>query len=161
TGAPSAEHRDGGPYEYTRLGAWAYADFMDGLRASADDVRADWAQGPRADRPLRLFTFAAGIAPYSLPGAYVFEPLVSHRRGCDYPYHLGLSADYVHVMTPGHGTVAAQLPRATGGRYRLVSDVPLWFNGRRERVMVFRNLSPGPNPLPPRVHDACPAGVDA
>lgn len=160
----TAERYNGTAYEYTRVGAWSYADgFMEALEASAGDIRADWqSRGVMPQRPLRLHTFAAGIAPYALDGSHVFEALVSHRRGCSYPFSLALSADYVHVLTPGHGPVGLHLPAPEFTDYRLVSDRTFRFNGQVEHLMVYRNQTPLPNPLPPRVHDACPqAATDA
>ena len=144
-----------GALEYQQEGARAYVDgFLATLAQQTEDVRAHWT-ARNEGRPPRIFTYAGGVPSYTYPEAYVFEVLVSHRRGCDYPYSTALSADYIQLLTPRQGSAEQLLP-FDPARYELVSSYTVQFDGQPERFLVYYNPRPLPNPLPPRLHDACP-----
>jgi hypothetical protein len=140
--------------EYFREGAATYSDsFLPTLAMAATDIRRDWEGRPAsADRAPRVRTFAAGLMPYQLREAYIYEDLVSYRRECRYDW--GLSADYLHIVAPRHGETASQLPRPEAS-YELVSRRRIVFNGVPEDFLVFYNPEPQPNRLPPRVDGPC------
>ena len=103
----------------TRVAEYQYSSaadyrrtFLDTLRDAAAAIEADWrGQADASSRPPRGLTFAAGLLPWQLPDAYIFEALVSWRRACppDRRKHAHL-ADYVHLVTPWSGALADQLP---------------------------------------------------
>src|SRR5262249_17903475 len=99
--------------EYQTTGAIAYQrDFMAPLEDAAVAIRNDWLSRPdRPDRAARVATFAAGLLPYRLPEAYVFELLVSYRRYCAEQWQAWASmADYIHVMVPWLGPIESLVP---------------------------------------------------
>ena len=145
--------------EYTREGAGVYSDrFMRSLASAAEDIEADWQarHGGTPPRPPRIWTFAAGVLPYSYPEAYVFEVLVSYRQACSLRYHKALAADYVHVFNDHGREERTLLPRWRPGRYERVATYTYDFDGRQTDFIVFHNTDPRPNPLPARIHDPCP-----
>lgn len=143
--------------EYRHEGALDYRDdFIATLRLNAVDIEQHWQRvGTSTQRSPRVETFAAGILPYYLRDSYVFEDLVSYRHRC----HASTlaSADYVHLITPRHGTVREQLGTLVAS-LTLVSDRRIPFDGSSQRLLVFFNPHPEPNPLPSDVFGACKSG---
>jgi arabinofuranosyltransferase len=138
--------------EYRRIGARDYAGrFVPALALNAEDTRAHWTSLGET-RPPRISTFAAGMLPYTYREAYIYEKLVSFRFNCR--YDLRTSADYLHIMTPRHGSVEYQLVKPID-EYELVSSHTRFFDGRSETLMVFYNPAPAPNRLPPGIRDPC------
>jgi MFS family permease len=141
------EYQYSGAHEYRR-------SFIDTLPEAAAAIDADWRAGS-AERPPRVLTFAAGLLPWHLPDAYIFEDLVSWRRACPPDrYKHAHMADYVHLVTPWTGTIEEQLP---GGRdrWQQVWERTTLFDGSLQTWMVFRNREPDPTRLPPYVDGAC------
>ncbi len=139
--------------EYRGIGARDYAGrFLPALALNAKDTRAHWTRLGET-RPPRISTFAAGLLPYTYHDAYIYEKLVSFRFNCR--YDLRTSSDYLHIMTPRHGSVKYQLAKPID-EYELVSSHTTFFDGRSETLMVFYDPAPAPNRLPPGVHDPCP-----
>jgi hypothetical protein len=162
--------------EYRTVGVRQYSDeFMRTLRRSGEDAMAHWdrAGASRARSP-RVLTFAGGIFPYTCKGAHTYETLVSYRHNClivvgpnwkiygkrekdptgafvpAKAFDLRSSADYIHVMSPRHGSIEDHLPKPIE-EYELVSDHEIFFEGQTERVQVYYDPSPSENPLPPRM----------
>jgi hypothetical protein len=147
----------------TRTGEYQYVsaadyrrDFIPSLREAAAAIEADWRRrDPEAPRTPRVATFAAGLLPWQLPGAYIFEDLVSWRRACPPDRRqLAALADYVHLMTPWFGTLAEQLP-GPSDRWETVWQRTELFDGERQTWMVVRNRSPEPATLPVYVDGPC------
>jgi hypothetical protein len=141
--------------EYQYIGAEDYGrNFIDTLPEAAAAIESDW-RGRSATRPPRVLTFAAGLLPWRLPEAYVFEDLVSWRRACfpDRRRH-ALLADYVHLVTPWSGTVAEQLP-GPSDRWEQIWQRTTLFDGEISTWMVFRNRAPDPATLPAYVDGPC------
>jgi arabinofuranosyltransferase len=143
--------------EYQYVGASEYRrTFITALAQAASAIDADWkAHSPEEPRPPRIVTFAAGLLPWHLPNAYIFEDLVSWRRACfpDRRQH-ALLADYVHLMTPWFGTLEEQLP-GPAERWETVWQRTEPFDGERQTWMVVRNLTPEAASLPVYVDGAC------
>lgn len=156
---PTEMPRPGGDtIEYQREGVDSYtAEFMPGLEATADAIRADWAtRASGAERAPRIWTFAAGVMPYAYPEAYVYEVLVSYRKVCSLRYSKALAADYLHVFEHQGREPEAFLPRWQPGRYEEVYRDAVRFDGRDVVFAVYHNTDPRPNPLPARITDPCP-----
>ena len=93
-------------------------------------------------------SFAAGITPYYLPEAYVYEQLVSHRRGTLDWDRVFEAVDYAVTYAPHGATleeIAAIHPQT---EWTLVARYPFWFDGRWADLCVLYNPSPRPYPLP-------------
>jgi arabinofuranosyltransferase len=155
--------------EYRYVGAAEYVAFIDTLRRQGDDIRRHWESlSDRPDRLPRVFTYAAGVVPYTFRESYVYETLVSYRHctGSDdlvsapnvwmrTAFDLRRSADYIHLLTPRHGSLEPQLPFPEA-HYELVSSHELTFDASRERFLVFFNPEPEPHRLAPRIDGGCP-----
>lgn len=142
--------------EYHYVSAAQYRrDFLDLLPQAADAIAADWRKHAPAARPPRVLTFAAGLLPWRLPDAYTFETLISWRRACpaDRRVLAGL-ADYVHLVTPWSGSLAAQLP-GPPDRFEIVWQRTTVFDGAPQTWMVLRNNKPDPSALPPYIDGPC------
>jgi hypothetical protein len=90
------------------------------------------------------------------------EQLVSYRHNCP-PVENGARpdgrmwrahADYVHAFTR-HGSLPRLLAPVRARRVRLISEQPIHFNGRDEKLLVYYNPAPLPNRLPQRIDDSC------
>ena len=148
--------------EYGEEGAAGYArNFIPAMERNAADIKAHWSRLGQG-RPPRIWTFAAGILPYTYREAYIMEQLVSYRHSCP-PAHDGTGpdarvwrahADYIHAFTR-HGSLPRLLAPVQRRQVRLISEQPIHFNGRDEKLLVYYNPAPLPNTLPPRVDDAC------
>lgn len=153
--------------EYEAQGAAGYArDFVPAMQRNAADIRAHWASLHRGRNP-RVWTFAAGALPYAYREAYIFEELVSYRHRCPPRIGSGRSdgrvwradADYIHAFTR-HGHLDRLLAPVRPGEVQVISEHPIHFNGRDEKLLVFFNPAPGPNLLPPRIDLPCAADAD-
>jgi hypothetical protein len=150
--------RRGLNYEYTKLGAVEYGDFIDALQQTGRAVAAD-AEGRGIARSARLATIIAGATPNEITDIYVYDQLVGVRRNCPTLLRAEtyLAADYLELMVPRFGPLDAQLGvlKATATR---VSDVEFEFDGRREHLMVYFNPLASHTPVPAMLHDPCPPG---
>lgn len=144
--------------EYPEMGSKAYERGMLATRvAIANDIRRHWQDLGRDDAP-KIFTTAGGVLPYSYREAYFLERLVSYRHECTYERAaLGAFADYVHFVSPRHGTVATRLAKPVD-RYELVSSRYVVYDGVLESFVVYFDPNPEASPLPPRVSDRCGTG---
>jgi hypothetical protein len=144
-----------GEYQYVSAADYR-RDFIPSLTEAAAAIDADWRKRDReAPRPPRVATFAAGLLPWQLPAAYIFEDLVSWRRACP-PDHRQFAelADYVHLMTPWFGTLAEQLP-GSSERWETIWQRTELFDGERQTWMVLRNRNPEAAALPAYVDGSC------
>jgi arabinofuranosyltransferase len=148
--------------EYGNQGIAGYTrDYVPAMMKNAVDVKAHWATLNKGREP-RIWTFAAGALPYAYRESYIFEALVSYRHRC--PAGSGGSrpdgrvwrahADYIHAFTR-HGSLPRLLAPVPARKVRLISEQPIHFNGRDEKLLVYYNPAPLPNALPPRIDDAC------
>jgi len=150
--------RRGLAYEYTKLGAVEYGDFIDALQQTGKTVTAD-AEARGIARSARLATIIGGATPNEIPDIYIYDQLVGVRRNCPTLLRAEtyLAADYLEFMFPRFGPLDEQLgllePRATR-----VSDVEFEFDGRSEHLMVYFNPLALHTPVPARLHDPCPPG---
>jgi hypothetical protein len=150
--------RRGLAYEYTKLGAAEYGDFIDALQQTGRAVAAD-AEARGIAQSARLATIIAGATSNEITDIYVYDNLVGVRRNC--PTLLRgetyAAADYLELMVPRFGPLDAQLailkPVATR-----VSDAAFEFDGRTEHIMAFFNPVATHTPVPTRLHDPCPPG---
>jgi hypothetical protein len=148
--------------EYGEQGVAGYTrDYIPAMMKNAADVRAHWSTLNNGRAP-RIWTFAAGALPYEYREAYIYEALVSFRHRC--PAGAGDSrpdgrvwrahADYIHAFTR-HGSLPRLLAPVRTRQVKLISEQPIHFNGRDERLLVYYNPAPLPNTLPPRIDDSC------
>lgn len=150
--------RRGVTYEYTKLGAVEYGDFIDALQQTGRAVGAD-AEARGIARSARLATIIAGATPNEIPDIYVYDNLVGVRRNCPTLLRTETyrAADYVELMIPRFGRLDQLLgdakPSAT-----LVSDVELEFDGGREHIVIYFNPLASHTPVPAMLHDPCPPG---
>ena len=143
--------------EYQYVGAGEYRrTLISSLAQAAAAIDGDWrAYAPEEPRPPRIVTFAAGLLPWQLPQAYVFEALVSWRRACfPDPRQFALMADYVHLMTPWFGALPEQLP-GPPERWETIWQRTELFDGERQTWMIVRNRNPEPGALPSYVDGSC------
>jgi arabinofuranosyltransferase len=142
-----------GEYQYSGAGEYR-RNLIDTLPQAAAAIDADWRAQSTPRRP-RVLTLAAGLLPWHLPDAYIFEDLVSWRRACppDRRKHAHM-ADYVHLVTPWSGTVEEQLP-GPPDRWQQVWQRTTDFDGSVQTWMVYRNRTPDPTRLPGYVDGPC------
>jgi hypothetical protein len=150
--------RRGLTYEYTRLGAVEYGDFIDALQQTGDAVAAD-AEARGIGRSARLATIIGGATPNEIPDIYVYDNLVGVRRNCRTLLRTEtyLAADYVELMIPRFGQLDQLLGDAKTSA-TLVSDVELEFDGGREHIVIYFNPLASHTPVPAMLHDPCPPG---
>jgi arabinofuranosyltransferase len=148
--------------EYGEQGVAGYArDYIPAMMKNAADVKAHWSTLNKGRQP-RVWTFAAGALPYAYREAYIFEALVSFRHGCPAEEDGRRSdgrvwrahADYIHAFTR-HGRLARLLAPVRARDVTLISEQPIHFNGRDEKLLVYYNPAPFPNVLPPRIDAPC------
>jgi hypothetical protein len=102
-----------------------------------------------------VLTFAAGRLPWDLPDADILEDLVAYRHACGPDRRrLALLADYIHLVTPWSGSLAAQLPRPPAG-YEVVWQRTTEFDGGDQTWMVLFNPAPDAMRLPAYVDGPC------
>jgi hypothetical protein len=150
--------RRGLAYEYTKLGAVEYGDFIDALKQTGRAVRAD-ADARRMSSTASLGTIIAGATPNEIPDIYVYDNLVGVRRNCPTLQRADIyaAADYFELMVPRFGPLQVQLgPLAQS--VVLVSDVGFEFDGRRQHIMLYYNPLALHTRVPAKLHDACPPG---
>jgi hypothetical protein len=140
--------------EYRSLGVRDYIKFIQILRLEALNIGQHWAQveGDEARRP-RILTYAAGMLPYTLKDAYIYEKLVSYRH-CYERHDQALYADYIHILAPRQGTVEQQLPRPED-RYTLISSYEMSFDGSPQSFLVYYNSEPDDHNLSTHISDPC------
>ena len=145
-------------YEYTKLGAVEYGDFIDALQQAGKDVAAD-AETRGIARSARLATIIAGATPNEITDIYVYDNLVGVRRNCPTLLRAEtyLAADYVQLMVPRFGRLDVQLG-VLNATAKPVSDIEFEFDGRREHLMVYFNQFASHTLVPARLHDPCPPG---
>jgi hypothetical protein len=142
--------------EYRAMGLSAYRDvFMPVMESGCRDLAAHAATIQRFNtRAPRFLTFAEGLIPYCLDRLYVYGHLVSFRHGINdgYPPDVRFqrSADYVYVLAPRHGSVAAQLAFPVE-QYQEISTHTIEYNGADETFAIYFNPSPDDEALPARV----------
>jgi hypothetical protein len=148
--------------EYGDQGAAGYSrDYIPAMMKNAADVRAHWSTLNKGRVP-RIWTFAAGALPYAYREAYIYEALVSFRHRCPAGDGHGrpdgrvwrANADYIHAFTR-HGSLPRLLAPVRTRQIKLISEQPIHFNGRDERLLVYYNPAPLLNTLPPRIDDSC------
>ena len=150
--------RRGLAYEYTKLSAVEYGDFIDALQQTGKAVTAD-AEARGIARSARLATIIGGATPNEIPDIYIYDQLVGVRRNCPTLQRMEtyLAADYLEFMFPRFGPLDAQLGVLKTAATR-VSDIEFEFDGRREHLMVYFNPLASHTPVPTRLHDPCPPG---
>jgi hypothetical protein len=154
--------------EYPSVGVRQYNRFIETLHQEADDIREHWnTVGNERHRAPRIYTFAGGVVPYRFRDAYIYETLASWRHCYDESsliqapnvwmktnVDLRLSADYIHVVTPRHGSIGPQLPLPEH-RFSLVSSYEIEFDGYPERFLVFFNPEPEQHRLTNTIDGMC------
>jgi hypothetical protein len=148
--------------EYGEQGVAGYArDYVPAMMKNAEDVKAHWSMLDKGREP-RIWTFAAGALPYAYREAYIFEALVSFRHRCPAEEEGSrpdgrvwrAHADYIHAFTR-HGRLPRLLAPVRTKEVTLISEQPVHFNGRDEKLLVYYNPAPFPNVLPPRIDAPC------
>lgn len=136
--------------EYAELSARDYMSFMDTLRKESEEIQEHWREhGSHGNRPARVYTYAGGMLPYNLQGAYIYEQLVSFRHDNSWR-NSRRSADYIHMISPRHGSVEDQLPKPIN-HYSLVSSYQLDFDGATQSFLVYHDPNPDPHTLKPYI----------
>ena len=148
--------------EYSEQGTAGYTrDFVPAMMKNAADVKVHWS-ATNKERAPRIWTFAAGALPYAYREAYIFEGLVSFRHRCPEEWDGSrldgrvwrAHADYIHAFTR-HGRLPRLLAPVRAKDVMLISEQPIHFNGRDEKLLVYYNPDPLPNILPPRIDAPC------
>jgi len=150
--------RRGLAYEYTKLGAVEYGDFIDALKQTGRAARTD-ASERGISSTASLATIIAGATPNEIPDVYVYDNLVGVRRNCPTLQRAETyaAADYFELMAPRFGPLQVQLGPLAGSAV-LVSDVEFEFDGRRQHIMLYYNPLALHTPVPAKLHDRCPPG---
>ena len=145
-------------YEYKKLGAVEYGDFIDALQETGRAVRSD-AAARGISHSARLATIIAGATPNEIPEIYVYDNLVGVRRNCPTLQRAEtyVAADYIELMVPRFGPLERQLGPLENAAVQ-VSDVPFEFDGRIEHLVVYYNPLALHTPVPAKLHDPCPPG---
>jgi hypothetical protein len=140
--------------EYRSLGIHDYVKFMQTLRQEALDIEEHWDKinGDKNRRP-RIVTYAAGMLPYTFRDSYIYEKLVSYRH-CRQPYNYKLSADYLHILAPRQGQIEKQLPQPKSN-YTLISSYEMFFDGAKEKFLVYYNPQPEDYKLGVAIYEPC------
>lgn len=138
--------------EYHRVGVRDYGkNFIPTLEHNARDIQNHWEHLPNAPRqPCRVFTCIGGVLPYVYRNTYIFEVLASYRH--HYQNSLLPCADYIHIITPLHGSIKEQIPGTLLSRLVLISSYTTQFEGE-QNFLVYYNPNPNDNPLPARIND--------
>jgi len=140
--------------EYRQLSVQGYVAFMNTLRKEAEDIKWHWKRLGE-DRPPRIYTYAAGVLPYTLKDSYVYSSLITYRHGDERELReIAASADYMHILVPRHGGVGEQVPESdeeTALEYELVSVYHLSFDGSNEMFLIYYNPAPKPHRLAARI----------
>ena len=140
--------------EYRAVGIRDYVRFMWILKQEALDIEHHWATiNEGSGRRPRILTYAAGMLPYTYKESYIYEKLVSYRH-CYERYQQALYADYIHILAPRQGQVDQQLPRPENS-YKLVSSYEMFFDGSRQKFLVYYNPSPEVHNLSARINEPC------
>jgi 4-amino-4-deoxy-L-arabinose transferase-like glycosyltransferase len=151
--------------EYSQQGTAGYGrDYIPAMMRNAADIRTHWTTLSKGREP-RVWTFAAGALPYAYREAYIYEALVSFRHRCPPEEEEGARADgrvwrahadYIHAFTR-HGSLPRLLAPVRGRNVQLISEQPIHFNGRDEKLLVYYNAAPRPHVLPQKIDDPCAA----
>ncbi|HLC16932.1 MAG TPA: hypothetical protein VJL89_11980 [Thermodesulfovibrionia bacterium] len=133
--------------EYTQFGVRDYQKYSDTLRQHSEDIKKHW-ESVKGDtnRNPRIYTYAAGILPYSLRDSYIYEKLISYRHTNPKRWRVTrnrvkLSSDYICMIVPKNGTIDSQLPK-TPKDYTLISSYEVDFNNSKQSFMVYYNPNP-------------------
>jgi len=121
-------------FEFSHAGARGTGQFLALVALQAGDIQTHWA-AVGARRPPRMFVLTAGLLPFLVPEAYVFEVLVSYRHRC-VADHLAAS-DYVQVIYPESDMAAFEAERLRQGR-ETVSRRTFVVDGFRHQSDVIR-----------------------
>lgn len=140
--------------EYRSLSVRDYLRFMQTLRQEALDIEQHWdkIKGDKNRRP-RIITYAAGMLPYTFRDSYIYEKLVSYRH-CHQRYKQGLFADYIHILAPRLGEIDEQLPKSEDN-YSLISSYEMFFDGSKQKSLVYYNPKPEDHNLTVRIYEPC------
>jgi hypothetical protein len=115
-----------------------------------DKIKADKNRRPR------IITYAAGMLPYTFKDSYIYEKLVSYRH-CHQRYKQGLFADYIHILAPRLGQIDEQLPKSEDN-YSLISSYEMFFDGSKQRFLVYYNPKPEDHNLTVGIYEPCQQG---
>ena len=128
-------------------------EFVKHYQKPADIINQHWRkQKAGRTRVPRIFTFAAGILPYQLNEAYIYEKLSAYRHNKKSTEHdLMRSSDYICILTPRHGSIEDQLPPPIH-RYKKLVELSGRLDGRDEKYIIFYNPFPQSHSLPEKVN---------
>jgi hypothetical protein len=143
--------------EFRQVGARVFREgFMGVLQAQADAIAADWPQRIASQhRAPRVSTYVGGLVPYRLSDAYIYDALASYRHGEERYRNFSRQADYVMSLYPRFGPMEGQLPGGPG-RYELIFEHALIFDGEFQHFRVYYNPAPGPHTLGDRIDRRTP-----
>lgn len=141
--------------EYRKLSIQNYGIFIDILRKQSESIQDHWksVQNDKTRLP-RMNTRTAGMLPYEFKDSYVYSSLVSYRHN-NFGYNASKykpSSDYIHIITPRHGTVKQQLPMPPE-KYLLISSYQMNFDGHNENFFVYFNFNPEPHTLSKKINE--------
>jgi hypothetical protein len=150
--------RRGLSYEYTKLPASTYGDFIDALRLTGRAILVD-AEARGISRTARMATIIAGATATEIPDLYVYDNLVGVRQKCPTLQRSETyrAADYIEFMVPRFGPIERQLGTLASTAVR-VSDVKFEFDGRTEHLMAYFSPMAAHTAVPAKLHDPCPPG---
>jgi hypothetical protein len=150
--------RRGLAYEYTKLPAPAYGDFVDALQRTGRAVGAD-AHARGISRSASLATIIAGATTAEIPDVYVYDNLVGVRQNCRTleRQEMYRAADYLEFIVPRFGPID-RLLGPLKSTATPVSEIAFRFDGRMEHLVTYFNPSASHTPVPSRLRDPCPPG---
>jgi hypothetical protein len=101
--------------EYRKMNVQRYINFTNILRKHSEDIKTHWDSVKKDKNRLpRIYVYAGGTLPYTFKDSYIYEKLISYRHnmpGWKYVKpDVKLSADYICMIAPKHGTPQSKLP---------------------------------------------------
>ena len=127
--------------EYQKMGIYDYQNnFLEIMKQESINLshHINKTQKFQNHKP-SLMTYAEGYIPFSLSDIHVYGSLVS------FGLHNGTEqlskADYIHILTPRHGSISEQLGDLENGLI-LISDISAIFDGNQENFHIYYNPNP-------------------
>ena len=131
-------------HEYKSLNLPEYINFMNTLKNNSLDIKQH-SEKIGLKNP-KIFTYAAGIAPYFYPDAYYFESLISYRKCLRKDYDkmaiaIRQGSDYIYTLSPRHSDLNIQVRQDINNLIK-ISSHKIRFDESDEEFAVYYNPNP-------------------